>query len=40
MYHRYYRKLWENKWTLVPFSAEKGVGKEELISLLNAACER
>ena len=26
--------------TLVPFSAEKGVGKEELISLLNAACER
>lgn len=26
--------------TLVPFSAEKGTGKEELISLLNAACER
>jgi GTP-binding protein len=25
---------------LVPFSAEKGVGKEELIRLLNAACER
>lgn len=26
--------------TLVPFSAEKGSGKEELIGLLNAACER
>ena len=26
--------------TLVPFSAEKGTGKEELISLLNQACER
>lgn len=25
---------------LVPFSAEKGIGKEELIGLLNAACER
>ena len=25
---------------LVPFSAEKGTGKEELISLLNQACER
>ena len=25
---------------LVPFSAEKGTGKEELISLLNAACQR
>ncbi len=25
---------------LVPFSAEKGTGKEELIGLLNAACER
>lgn len=25
---------------LVPFSAEKGTGKEELISLLNAACGR
>ena len=24
---------------LVPFSAEKGTGKEELIGLLNAACE-
>ena len=24
---------------LVPFSAEKGTGKEELIRLLNAACE-
>lgn len=26
--------------TLVPFSAERGSGKEELIGLLNAACER
>ena len=25
---------------LVPFSAEKGTGKEELIALLNGACER
>ena len=25
---------------LVPFSAEKGTGKEKLISLLNQACER
>lgn len=25
---------------LVPFSAEKGTGKEELITLLNGACER
>jgi len=25
---------------LVPFSAEKGTGKEELIGLLNAACEK
>ena len=25
---------------LVPFSAEKGIGKEELISLLNRACRR
>ena len=25
---------------LVPFSAEKGSGKEELIGLLNRACER
>ena len=25
---------------LVPFSAEKGTGKEELLGLLNAACER
>lgn len=25
---------------LVPFSAEKGTGKEELLSLLNAACEK
>ena len=24
---------------LVPFSAEKGTGKEELLGLLNAACE-
>ena len=26
--------------TLVPFSAEKGAGKEELIRLLNEACEK
>ena len=25
---------------LVPFSAEKGIGKDELIGLLNAACEK
>ena len=25
--------------TLVPFSAEKGVGKEDLVGLLNRACE-
>ena len=25
---------------LVPFSAEKGTGKEELVGLLNKACER
>ena len=25
---------------LVPFSAEKGFGKDELIGLLNAACEK
>ena len=25
---------------MVPFSAEKGFGKEELIGLLNAACEK